>query len=299
MKDGYTPRRNLGADYAGRSEEESAGLDGGRLVANLMHFARLLRAAGIPIGPGGVIDGIRAVQAVGVTRRSDFYWALHAVFVHHGEQRALFDQAFHRFWREPVNHGELIAELVAASRLGDPVPPSPPATRRLAEVLPESARHAPTVGEKTFEFEAASYSPREILRKKDFEQMSGEEIDEAKREMARLALPVRLRPTRRFRSAAREKRVDMRASDPTRQRAGRRSGDLPPLDGAAPPTTSPGCGVRHIGLHGAVHAHVPPLPSRSDEPRGPGSDLPFWDAAKPRHPTPPPSGRGRGPPHAR
>ena len=55
--------------------------DGGLLAANIMHFARVLRAAGLPIGPGKVIDAINVVSASGIGRRDDFYWTLHAVFV--------------------------------------------------------------------------------------------------------------------------------------------------------------------------------------------------------------------------
>ena len=73
----------------------------GRFVANIMHFARVLRAAGLPVGPGKVLDAIRAVEAIGLGNRRDFYWTLHAVFVNRRDQRELFDQAFHIFWRKP------------------------------------------------------------------------------------------------------------------------------------------------------------------------------------------------------
>ena len=74
---------------------------GGRLAENIMHFARTLRAAGLPVGPGKVLRAIRAVEAVGIRRRDDFYWALHAVLVNRRDQQELFDQAFHVFWRNP------------------------------------------------------------------------------------------------------------------------------------------------------------------------------------------------------
>ena len=73
----------------------------GRLAANLMHFARTLRAAGLPVGSGAVLDALRAVEAVGLARRDDFYWTLHAAFVRRREHRPLFDEAFHVFWRNP------------------------------------------------------------------------------------------------------------------------------------------------------------------------------------------------------
>ncbi len=58
-----------------------------------MHFARALRAAGLPVGPGRVLEALRAVEAVGFASRQDLYWTLHAVFVNRRDQRELFDQA--------------------------------------------------------------------------------------------------------------------------------------------------------------------------------------------------------------
>ena len=74
---------------------------GSRLAQNILLFARTLRAAGLPIGPGKVIDAIEAVKAAGIGSRDDFYWTLHAVFVQRREQRDIFDQAFHIFWKNP------------------------------------------------------------------------------------------------------------------------------------------------------------------------------------------------------
>ena len=56
-----------------------------------MHFARTLRAAGLPVGPGKVLDAVAAVEEIGIADRRDFYWTLHAVFVNRADQRQLFD----------------------------------------------------------------------------------------------------------------------------------------------------------------------------------------------------------------
>jgi len=73
----------------------------GKLTANITYFARALRAAGIPVGAGRLIDAIRAVEAVGFSGRRDFYWTLHACFVSRPEQRVVFGQVFRLFWRDP------------------------------------------------------------------------------------------------------------------------------------------------------------------------------------------------------
>src|ERR1043165_8092803 len=71
----------------------------GRLAENILYFARALRAAGVPLGPGAVLDALAAGRAAGVGGKEDFYWTLHAVFVKRHEHSVLFDQAFRIFFR--------------------------------------------------------------------------------------------------------------------------------------------------------------------------------------------------------
>src|SRR5439155_22217008 len=77
----------------------------GRLAENVMHFARLLRAAGLGIGPDRVLDCVRALEITGARqfppRRDDWYWTMSAVLLSRQEQRPIFDQAFAIFWRDP------------------------------------------------------------------------------------------------------------------------------------------------------------------------------------------------------
>src|ERR1700743_2931260 len=80
------------------SDEMSAILEaeptnGGVLAQNIIHFARALREAGVPLGPGAVLDALAAIEAAGVGNREDFYTTLHAVFVKKHEHSLLFDQA--------------------------------------------------------------------------------------------------------------------------------------------------------------------------------------------------------------
>src|SRR3954469_17244737 len=106
----------------------------GRLVANLMHFGRTLRAAGLPVGPGKVLDAVEAVRTVGITDRRDFYWALHAVFVNRRDQRELFDQAFHIFWRNPQILEKMMALILPRMR-SEQEAPGEEMIRRLVEAL--------------------------------------------------------------------------------------------------------------------------------------------------------------------
>jgi uncharacterized protein len=191
-------------------EAEPAG--GGVFAQNIIHFARALREAGVPLGPGAVIDALAAVEAAGIGDREDFYATLHAVFVKKHEHSLLFDQAFRIFWKRKGFIEKLIAMLSpqAPSR-PDSKPPEAGASR-VADALFKSARdRAKTV--PAVELDARlTMSGAEILRSKDFAQMSAAEIEEARKAISRLAMPEDERRTRRFAPGGRPPRIDARRS---------------------------------------------------------------------------------------
>ena len=118
----------------------------GKIATNIMHFARVLRAAGLPVGPGKVIEGIHAVESIGLGNRDDFYWTLHAVFVNRRDQREIFDQAFHVFWRNPKLL-ERMASLVLPSFVDpDAQQQAEEMNRRLAEALKQNPPETPGLG---------------------------------------------------------------------------------------------------------------------------------------------------------
>src|SRR5262245_62127080 len=106
----------------------------GHLAENVMHFARVLRAAGLPIGPDRVIDAVRALEVAGIERRDDFYWTLASVFLDRREQFEIFDQAFHIFWRDPKLLERVMA-LFLPQVIGRVPDEQPELASRLAEAL--------------------------------------------------------------------------------------------------------------------------------------------------------------------
>ena len=81
----------------------------GRIVDNIVYFARVLRKAGLKVGPAAVRDAVEAVQIAGIGSREEFYWVLHSVFVKRREDHQVFDQAFRLFWRSR----ELVEKMIA------------------------------------------------------------------------------------------------------------------------------------------------------------------------------------------
>src|SRR5207248_9868265 len=192
--------------------QASAQASDGRLIANLMHFARTLRAAGLPVGPGKVLDAVAAVEEVGIGDRRDFYWTLHAVFVNRPDQRQLFDQAFHVFWRNPELLKKMLALVLPQMNVELPQQQGAEMMRRLAEAL-HPDRDARESEQTELELDAAmTFSDREQLRAMDFDKMSLEELARAKAAIARMHLPINDVPTRRFARDPRGARADMRAT---------------------------------------------------------------------------------------
>ena len=181
----------------------------GRIADNIVHFARALRKAGLPVGPAAVIDAIRAVDAAGLAAREDFYWTLHSVFVKKREQRALFHEAFELFWRRRGLLEKMIAMLspTAPPRPGETEKPRAAESRARSALGPEPRREEQN---PEIEIDARlTVSAREVLQKKDFAQMTAAEIAEAKLALAKLFLPEDRLKTRRLKTAT-HGRIDPR-----------------------------------------------------------------------------------------
>ncbi|MEP1766481.1 MAG: VWA domain-containing protein [Sulfitobacter sp.] len=204
--------------------------DDPRLTGNITHFARALRRAGLPIGPGRVIDAIRAVEAVGFTEKADFYWTLHACFVNRPEHARIFAQIFRLYWRDPRYLEHMMAALLPAVRGVQEERPAQAAEKRAAQALLDGAEvkppeeKAPKKEETEIEMDASlTMSSSERLKSLDFELMSLAEEAEAKRMLAQMSLPIKPLPSRRAIASYGQGRVDPARS---LRSAMRRGGEL-------------------------------------------------------------------------
>ena len=207
----------LSAKQALESIKDKNGASG-KIAANIMHFARVLRAAGIPVGPGKVLDGFKAVEETGLGNRDDFYWSLHAVFVNRRDQRQVFDQAFHIFWRNPKLLERMNALILPSLVDNEQQNDTEEINRRLAEALkgdkPDNDQDSSQDGsEPDLTIDAVmTWSAKELLQEMDFEKMSSEELSLAKLAIKKFKLPIMEVPTRRFKKDSTGDRIDMRAT---------------------------------------------------------------------------------------
>ncbi len=198
----------------------------GRLADNVAYFARALRAAGLPLGPGAIVDALAAVEVAGIAGRADLYWTLHAVFVTRHEQSAVFDAAFRLFFRRRGLVEKLIAEMSpVAPAESAPEKPKAAETRVLDALRPRRSEPEPPAEERTLSARLTA-SDREVIAAKDFAQMSAAEIAQAARLIERLVLPDDRRPTRRLVADPRGRKADLRATLRRSMRTGGASIDL-------------------------------------------------------------------------
>src|SRR5262249_43996472 len=168
----------------------------GRLAENVMHFARLLRAAGLRIGPDRVVDCVQALEIAGPQRRDDWYWTMSAVLLSRQEQRPIFDQAFQIFWRDP-KLAERMMQVLLPRAPGRAPKPEEQQSQRLTDALFNRQRE--DAREQKLDLEARlTFSAREVLSRMDFDTMSAAELAEAKKMIAELRLPLPEIRTRRF-----------------------------------------------------------------------------------------------------
>src|SRR6478609_999211 len=157
----------------------------GLIADNVIGFARALRAAGIPVGPGAVIDALKALRVIDIGNRADVFTTLESVFVKRHEHALIFAQAFDLFFRAADEWKNMLDSV--------PLPDHakkkpPPAARRVQEAMaqPSMREEMPQAREQELRL---SVSDKEILQKKDFAQMTAAEIAQVLRAIVKMKLP--------------------------------------------------------------------------------------------------------------
>ncbi|MCB1037482.1 MAG: hypothetical protein KDD47_26865, partial [Acidobacteria bacterium] len=187
---------------------ESPAPSQGRLLSNLVHFARLLRDLGLAVTPDRLELLLAAVEAVDLRQRRQVKDACRAVLVDRREDLAIFEQAFDLFWRPGI------AGAGARIELGELLRRSTQVKRRLVSQLFDAPQEP---GGEDGEAEPVelvdrrqSASRREVLSIKDFAELTAEEEQELRKLLLQQIVPVGQRLSRRTMEAPRGKRLDLR-----------------------------------------------------------------------------------------
>ncbi len=223
-----------------------------RLAANVMHFARLLRRAGLPVGPSEAMAALRALTLIDLASRVETRTALRASMTHRNEHREVFDAAFDLFWRDPAAAEQAAATALMDARKDIAPDKAPPAARRVAEAFAPPRERRPRPDEKPPQIDVAlTASEREHLQTMDFEAMSAAEIAAAKRGDPPPGPAAATPPTRRLRPDPLGNVVDLRRTIRASLRHGGEIFDIARTPPRHPPAAA-GRAVRHLRLDGAA-----------------------------------------------
>ncbi len=201
-----------------------------------MHFARVLRAAGMAVASDRVHTALAALQVAGLESKRDFHAVLSACLIDRIEHRELFDQAFVLFWRDPDLVGRMRAMLLPKVNLKDGATPPPAENRRLGDALfPHQPNRPPDEPQQDqIQIDAQlTWNDREVLRQADFDTMTADEWRAAQRLLQQLPLLIEPLPSRRSQPAHRPGRPDWRA---TMAQMARHGGDWGAVQWRAPRT---------------------------------------------------------------
>ncbi len=168
------------------------------LVKHVVTFGRVLREAGLEIGPGRVADALTGLDAVDLVSQDDVYWTLRTTLVSRQDEIEPFDRAFRAwFLRAPVapprredGPGDLAVKLLQKTA----------SERRLVE----------GADDKGEESDSAGWSFEEVLRRKDFASMTPEEFRHVRALIAKCASARPQRRSRRLRPHSRGQDLDLR-----------------------------------------------------------------------------------------
>ena len=185
--------------------------DEGTLGANIMHFARLLRRAGLPVGPSETLIAQQAAALIDIGNKAEARVALRTAMIHRHEHAEVFNQAFALFWRDPAAAEQAAAMAMLESQKEKQIDRPPPAARRVAEAMATKRPPPSKPKDEPPHIDAVlTVSERERLQAMDFEAMSAAQISAAKQEIKRLRLPLDLRRTRRLRPDPQGPAIDLR-----------------------------------------------------------------------------------------
>lgn len=177
---------------------EGAPYEGGQLLHNLLLFGRLCKALGIQVTPHRMIEVAHALEHIQLGKKTDFYHTLRAMMVSRHRDFEMFDEAFNEFWQRPAeNYMNLNLQSLGEKRRQKKTQFLPPVGSSPAEDDP-SADSVPI--DPSMLAIVPTFSQQEMIRYKDFAEMTGAELSEAQKLMAQLPKSLGFRRSRRFKS---------------------------------------------------------------------------------------------------
>ena len=166
------------------------------LARHVVTFGRVLREAGLEVGPGRLADALTGLDLIDLSRRDDVYWTLRQTLVSRRDDLDAFDAAF-RAWFLRAPTAPVFRQGTEAQSL------------RLLR-RSSASKPADDGGEAGEELTSLGFSPEELLRQRDFADLTREEFENVGRLIAEIAAGRPRRRSRRLRPHHSGRDLDMR-----------------------------------------------------------------------------------------
>jgi uncharacterized protein with von Willebrand factor type A (vWA) domain len=180
-------------------------------LPNLMAFARALKQLGVKVSLSQVLDTSRSVDLVDIGEKSDFRAVLRSNLILQKEDFPAFDMLFDCFWRE-LSYERVPMETMEIQ--GTPndsqAPEGGDEEGGLDEAAVESVPKENLLLENLDEFSVPTYSPQELMNRKDFSEMSVEESRAIARAILLIATKIATQISRRKKIGRKGNTVDPR-----------------------------------------------------------------------------------------
>lgn len=196
---------------------------GGHFLHNLLLFSRVCKALGMNLSPGRVIEVSQALEHIQIGYKTDFYYTLRCLMVTRQRDLELFDYAFELFWKRPL---EGQSTLVIDSMGEKPQKRKPDFLPPMALDADDEEKNPLSADEETQLAIVLTYSQENILRHKDFADMTDEELSMAKSMIERLPKSLGERKSRRY-QVGKGRLMDVRKTFRRNMRYGGEIFDLP------------------------------------------------------------------------
>ncbi len=180
-------------------------------LPNVMGFARALKELGVKVSLSQVLDASRSVELVDIGERADFRALLRANLVSQKEDFPVFDLAFDCFWREQSYERVPMETMeIQGTPTESDAPEGGDEEGGLEEAATESAANENLELDNLDEFSVPTYSPQELMNRKDFSEMGVEESRAIARAIMLIATKIATQISRRKKIGRKGNTIDPR-----------------------------------------------------------------------------------------
>jgi uncharacterized protein with von Willebrand factor type A (vWA) domain len=180
------------------------------LLERVVQFSQHLHRAGIPVNPSNLIDLCRSFEFVDIGCREDFYAAARTTLVSNHNDLEAFDQIFTAFWDSNEPEHLAVPNLDQDSDVVEDENAPAATVQQQKEEMIEQESDEDDDRESEEEFSELSYSPDEVLMRRDLGSLSDEEVQQARRIIKELVDVIANYQSRRYKPDNKKKKLDLR-----------------------------------------------------------------------------------------